>query len=70
MESQELEHARLCLGITKKELRRRIELGQIDTHLIKSQLNHYSHELKREALTEKWLNLNAMDQVDKFHSAE
>lgn len=70
MKLLEFEHARLCLGITKKELQRRIELGQLDMHLIKSQLNHYSHELKREVLTEKWLDLKSLDQVDKFHSAE
>lgn len=70
MNSLELNHARLCLGITKKELQKRIDSGQLDMQLIKSQLNHYSHELKREVLTEKWLNLKSLDQVDKFHSAE
>ncbi len=70
MESQELKHARLCLGITRKELQRRMESGQLDLHLINTQINHYSNELKREALSDKWLNLKSLDQVDKFNSAE
>ncbi len=70
MKLKQLDHARLCLGLTRKELQRRIESGQLDLHVINSQINHYSNELKYESSSEKWLDLKSLDQVDKFKSAE
>ncbi len=70
MKLKQLNHARLCLGLTRKEIQRRIESGQLDLHIINSQINQYSNELKYESTSEKWLDLKSLDQVDKFKSAE
>ncbi len=70
MKIQQMDTARLFLGLTRKELQRRIESGQLDLHLITSQLDHYSNELRLESSTEQWLDLKSLDQVDKFKSAE
>ena len=70
MKSEQLNHARLCLGLTRKELQRLIEVGEIDLHILNRQLEHYSSEIKLDALTEKWIQLKSLDQVDKFKSNE
>ncbi|OFZ30391.1 MAG: hypothetical protein A2622_08245 [Bdellovibrionales bacterium RIFCSPHIGHO2_01_FULL_40_29] len=70
MDMNQFNHARLCLGLSRQELRRRIELGQVDIQILNAQLDNYSHEIKLDALAEKWLELNSLDQVDKFHSNE
>ena len=70
MNLKQLDHARLCLGLTRKELQRRLESGQLDLHIINSQINYYSNELKCESTSERWLDLKSLDQVDKFKSAE
>lgn len=70
MQQKQLDHARLCLGLTRQEIRRRIESGQLDLQLLNAQLADYSREIKLEALAEKWLDLKALDQVDKFSPNE
>ena len=70
MNSQKLNRLRLCLGLTHNEIKRRIDLGLIDLHVLNIQIDHYSSELKQESSIEKWLELKSLDQVDKFKAAE
>ena len=53
----------LFLGLTRKELKKRLSLGLIDPHLLTQQLNDYSEEIKLDALCEHWIEEHAADQV-------
>lgn len=62
-----LEYLHLYLGLTRAELKRRIELGQLDFHAIESQINDQSDEIKLQALCDRWLDRHRQDeQVDKY----
>lgn len=62
-----LEYLHLYLGLTRSELKRRLELGQLDFHAIESQISDLSHEIKLQALCDRWLENHRQDeQVDKF----
>jgi hypothetical protein len=54
----------LYLGLTRNELKRRLELGLIDSKAIKSQIADYSLDLKLNALTEQWLADHQREQVE------
>ena len=70
MESEVMTNAHLHLGLTRQELKRRLLLGLIDPQILKAQLDQYSREIKLEALTERWIEQNSLDQVDKFKPTE
>lgn len=61
-----LEHLSLILGLTKTELRRRMELGQIDPQILKRQVSEYSKELKLDALCDSWTELKNHEQFDRY----
>ena len=42
----------LILGLTKSELKKRLELGQLDLELLNRQINERSEAVKLEALLE------------------
>ena len=65
-----MNYAHLYLGLTRRELKRRLELGQIDPEILKAQLDQNSRELKLDALSERWIELKSLDQVDKFEPTE
>lgn len=66
MDSKNLtQYAHLYLGLTRKELARRLSLGQIDPELLKAQLDQNAREVKLESLCEKWLESHHLEQVDK-----
>ncbi|MES2801503.1 MAG: hypothetical protein V4654_03340 [Bdellovibrionota bacterium] len=66
----QLEHLSLILGLTKTELKRRLELGQIDPQVLNRQVSEYSQELKLDALCDSWtqrnVELNNVDQFDRY----
>lgn len=70
METESLKYAHLHLGLTRQELKRRLQLGQIDPEILKTQLDQNSRELKLEALSERWIEQKSLDQVDKFQPTE
>ncbi|MBC7467012.1 MAG: hypothetical protein H7256_13570 [Bdellovibrio sp.] len=70
MNSETMKNAHLYLGLTRRELKRRLELGQIDPQILKAQLDQNSRELKLDALSERWIELKSLDQVDKFEPTE
>ena len=70
MNSDTMNYAHLYLGLTRRELKRRLELGQIDPEILKAQLDQNSRELKLDALSERWIELKSLDQVDKFVPTE
>ena len=61
-----LEHLSLVLGLTKNELKRRLELGQIDQQILNRQVSEYSQELKLDALCDSWTELNNVEQFDRY----
>lgn len=66
MDSLELtRYAHLYLGLSRKELARRLSLGQIDPELLKAQLDQNAREVKLESLCEKWIESHQLEQVDK-----
>lgn len=65
-----MKYAHLQLGLTRLELKRRLELGQIDPEILKAQLDEYSREIMLDSLSEKWIELKSLDQVDKFETNE
>ncbi len=54
----------LYLGLTRTELKRRLELGLIDSKAIESQISDYSLDLKLNALTEQWLADHKREQIE------
>jgi hypothetical protein len=67
MSSEKLSpYAHLYLGLTRQELARRISLGLIDPQILKAQIDQNAQEIKLEALCEKWIELEALGQVDKY----
>ena len=64
------EYLHLYLGLTKNELKRRLQLGLLDSQAIQSQLDDYSSEIKLQALTEQWLEDHNTEQVEKDSIAD
>ena len=54
----------LYLGLTRTELKRRLELGLIDSKALEVQISDYSLELKLTALTEQWLSDHQREQIE------
>ena len=65
-----LSNLHLHLGLTRAELKRRIDLGLIDEEILNHQVVDYSNELKLEAICQKYLESHAEDQVDKSRDLE
>lgn len=65
-----MQTAHLLLGLTRQELQRRMSSGQIDPQILKAQIEQNSQEMKLEAISEKWMQLKSLDQVDKFYAGE
>lgn len=66
-----LDYLHLYLGLTRAELKRRLQLGQLDFHAIKSQIHDQSEEIKLQALCDQWLEAHKQDdQVDKYDDLE
>lgn len=65
-----LEHLSLILGLTKNELKRRLDLGQIDLQILNRQISEYSQELKLDALCDSWTELSRelknVEQFDRY----
>lgn len=61
-----LEHLSLILGLTKTELQRRLDLGQIDPQILNRQVSEYSQELKLNALCDTWTELKNVEQFDRY----
>ena len=58
--------AHLLLGLSRQEVQRRLNSGQLDPLILMAQLDQNSIELKLEAQCDTWIELNSLDQVDKF----
>jgi hypothetical protein len=65
-----MQTAHLLLGLTRKELQRRMHTGQIDPQILKAQIEQNSQETKLDAICEKWMSLRSLEQVDKFAEHE
>lgn len=62
-----LEHLSLILGLTKNELRRRLELGLIDAEVLNKQVSEYSRHLKLDALCDSWHEKQKiMNEIDPY----
>lgn len=61
-----LEHLSLVLGLTKTELKRRLELGQIDPQILNKQVSEYAQGLKLDALCDSWTELKNHEQFDRY----
>jgi hypothetical protein len=65
------ENLHLYLGLTRNELKRRLELGLLDPQALKSQVEDYSSEIKLQALSEQWLDDHkSEDQVERDSIAD
>jgi len=64
------QYTHLYLGLTRHELSRRLELGQIDPAILKAQLDQNAYEVKLDALCEQWLQQKSLEQVDKYSTTE
>jgi hypothetical protein len=54
----------LHLGLTRTELRKRLELGLIDPQILNTQINESSKELKLNALCESWIESHSVEQAE------
>jgi hypothetical protein len=59
----------LHMGLTRTELKRRLDLGLIDPQILNSQVLESAQELKLDALCDSWIESHSVDQVDK-HSLD
>jgi len=62
----EISKLHLYLGLSKKELQRRVENGQVDLQILKNQINDYESQLKLGAISEIWIESHSAEQVDIF----
>jgi hypothetical protein len=53
------------LGLTRSELKKRLEMGLIDPEVLNRQIHESAKELKLNALCERWIDQNFVDQIDK-----
>jgi hypothetical protein len=64
MDLMDNNYLHLYLGLTRTELKRRLELGLIDSKAIQSQIADYCLDLKLNALTEQWLADHQREQIE------
>lgn len=64
-----IEHLSLILGLTRTELKRRIELGQIDPQILNRQVSEYAADLKLNALCDSWKDMQNIEQYDRYEKA-
>lgn len=65
-----MQTAHLLLGLSRQEIQRRLGSGKLDPQLLRAQIDQLSRELKLESGCEKWIELNSLDQVDKFSEGD
>lgn len=61
-----MQTAHLLLGLSRQEIQRRLTSGQLDPQVLKAQIEQNSQELKLEVFCEKCIDMNSLDQIDKF----
>jgi hypothetical protein len=64
-----LQNAHYYLGVTRKEFTRRLQAGQVDLRVLKSQIEQNSRDLELEVLCELRMTQNSLEQVDKFEES-
>jgi len=65
-----LEHLSLILGLTKTELKKRLELGLIDQQLLNKQVSEYSNDIRLDALCDAWQFRHDFEQIDKYEAQD
>lgn len=65
-----MQTAHLLLGLSRQEVQRRVNSGKLDPLLLKAQIDQNAHELKLEIRCEKWIELNSLEQADKFSEVD
>lgn len=65
-----LEHLSLILGLTKSELKKRLELGLIDQQILNRQINEYSNDIRLDVLCDAWQFRHDFEQIDKYETQE
>ncbi len=60
-----LEHMSLILGLTRTELKKRLDAGLLDPEILNQQINEYSNDIKLDSLCDSWLGRKTFDQVDQ-----
>ncbi len=65
-QENQFKNLHLHMGLTRTELKRRLDLGLIDPQVLNSQVHEFSQELKLDALCESWIESHSMEQVDKY----
>ncbi len=65
-----MQTAHLLLGLSRQEVQRRVNSGKLDPLLLKAQIDQNAHELKLETRCEKWIELNSLEQADKFSEVD
>ncbi len=60
-----LEHMSLILGLTRTELKKRLDMGLLDPEILNHQINEYSNDIKLDSLCDSWLGRKTFDQVDQ-----
>jgi len=65
-----LEHMSLILGLTKSELKKRLELGLIDQQILNQQINEYSNDIRLDALCDAWQFRHDFEQIDKYETQD
>ena len=64
-----LQNAHYYLGVTRKEFSRRLQSGEVDLRVLKSQIEQNSRELELDVLCELKISKNSLEQVDKFEDS-
>lgn len=60
------QNGHLYFGISRREFARRLATGQVDFHILKSQIELNSLEIELDSICEVKLKQESADQLDKF----
>mgnify|MGYP001552951891 CR=1 FL=1 len=65
-----LQRAHLLLGVSRREVERRVSLGQIDPEILMAQLEQSSRELQMGVACERRIETESLTQVEQFADRE
>lgn len=64
-----LQNAHFYLGITRKEINRRLSEGLLDLTILQAQIEQNAKEFELDVICEMKIKQNSLEQADKFEDS-
>lgn len=64
-----LQNAHFYLGITRKEISRRLSEGLLDLTILQAQIEQNAKEFELDVICEMKIKQNSLEQADKFEDS-